>query len=75
MQTESPQEILIMWALTFYQLLDVQLMLKILSESRSTLPYANSISDKFIAVIENNLETKDCISAYQITHMLAGLRG
>jgi hypothetical protein len=42
-----------MWALTFYQLLDVQLMLKILSDSRSTLSYANSISDKFIAVIEN----------------------
>jgi hypothetical protein len=54
---------------------DVQLMLKTLSESRSPLPYANSISDKFIAVIENNLETKDWISAYQITHMLAGLRG
>lgn len=54
---------------------DVQLMLQISSESCVPLLYANSISDKFIAAIANDLEAKDWISSYQITRVLAGLKG
>jgi hypothetical protein len=53
---------------------DVQLMLQISSESCVPLLNANSISDKFIAAIANDL-AKDWISTYQITHVLAGLKG
>ena len=53
---------------------DVQLILRRSSEVRVPLPYANSISDKFIAAIANDLETKDWISTYEITRMLAGLK-
>jgi hypothetical protein len=37
------------------------------------LPYANSLRDKFLAAIANKLDTKDCISIYEITRKLAGL--
>jgi hypothetical protein len=53
---------------------DVQLMLQISSESCVLLLNANSISDKFIAAIANDL-AKDWISTYQITHVPAGLKG
>ena len=53
---------------------DVQLILRSSSDVRVPLPYANSISDKFIAAIANDLETKDWISTYEITRMLAGLK-
>jgi len=37
------------------------------------LPYASSLRDKFLAAIANKLDTKDCISIYEITRKLAGL--
>jgi hypothetical protein len=40
----------------------------------SPLPYANSIRDKFLAAIANDLERKDWITIYEITRMLAGLK-
>jgi 3-hydroxyisobutyrate dehydrogenase-like beta-hydroxyacid dehydrogenase len=53
---------------------DVQLILQSSSDVRVPLPYANNIRDKFIAAIANDLETKDWISTYDITRMLAGLK-
>ena len=53
---------------------DVQLILQTSSDARVPLPYANSIRDKFLAAIANNLETKDWITIYEITRMLAGLK-
>lgn len=53
---------------------DVQLILQRSSDVRVPLPYANNIRDKFIAAIANDLETKDWISTYDITRMLAGLK-
>ena len=53
---------------------DVQLILQTSSDARVPLPYANSIRDKFLAAIANDLETKDWITIYEITRMLAGLK-
>src|SRR6476620_7087665 len=53
---------------------DVQLILQSSSDVRDPLPYANTIKDKFLAAIANDLEKKDWISIYEITRMLAGLR-
>ena len=53
---------------------DVQLILQSSSDVRVPLPYANTIRDKFLAAIANDLEKKDWISIYEITRMLAGLR-
>jgi 3-hydroxyisobutyrate dehydrogenase-like beta-hydroxyacid dehydrogenase len=52
---------------------DVQLILQNSSDVRVPLPYANTIRDKFLAAIANDLEKKDWISIYEITRMLAGL--
>jgi 3-hydroxyisobutyrate dehydrogenase-like beta-hydroxyacid dehydrogenase len=53
---------------------DVQLILQNSSDVRVPLPYANTIRDKFLAAIANDLEKKDWISIYEITRMLAGLK-
>jgi 3-hydroxyisobutyrate dehydrogenase-like beta-hydroxyacid dehydrogenase len=53
---------------------DVQLILQSSSDVRVPLPYANTIRDKFLAAIANDLERKDWISIYEITRMLAGLK-
>jgi 3-hydroxyisobutyrate dehydrogenase-like beta-hydroxyacid dehydrogenase len=53
---------------------DVQLILQSSSDVRVPLPYANTIRDKFLAAIANDLEKKDWISIYEITRMLAGLK-
>ena len=52
---------------------DVQLILQNSSDVHVPLPYANTIRDKFLAAIANDLEKKDWISIYGITRMLAGL--
>jgi hypothetical protein len=63
-----------MWALTLLSAFkDVQLILKTSSDVCVPLSYANNIRDKYIAAIANDLEKKDWISIYKITHMLAGL--
>ena len=41
---------------------DVQLILQNSSDVRVPLPYANTIRDKFLAAIANDLEKKDWIS-------------
>jgi 3-hydroxyisobutyrate dehydrogenase-like beta-hydroxyacid dehydrogenase len=53
---------------------DVQLILQNSSDVHVPLPYANTIRDKFLAAIANDLEKKDWISIYEITRMLAGLK-
>ena len=52
---------------------DVQLILQNSSDVRVPLPYANTIRDKFLAAIANDLEKKDWISIYEITRMFDGL--
>ena len=52
---------------------DVQLILQNSSDVRVPLPYANTIRDKFLAAIANDLEKKDWNSICGITRMLAGL--
>ena len=52
---------------------DVQLILQNSSDVRVPLPYANTIRDKFLATIANDLEKKDWNSICGITRMLAGL--
>lgn len=53
---------------------DVPLILQTSSDVRAPLPFANIIRDKFIAAIANDLDTKDWITTYKITRMLAGLQ-
>ena len=53
---------------------DVELILQSSSDVRAPLPYASSLRDKFLAAIANKLETKDCITIYEITRMFAGLK-
>jgi hypothetical protein len=53
---------------------DVQLILQSSDDVRAPLPYASSLRDKFLAAIANKLDTKDCISIYEITRMFAGLK-
>ncbi len=53
---------------------DVQLILQTSSDVHAPLPFANIIRDKFIAAIANDLDTKDWITTYKITRMLAGLQ-
>jgi len=53
---------------------DVELILQSSSDVRVPLPYANGLRDKFLAAIANKLETKDCITIYEITRMFAGLK-
>ena len=53
---------------------DVQLILESSADVRAPLPYASSLRDKFLAAIANKLDTKDCISIYEITRMFAGLK-
>jgi 3-hydroxyisobutyrate dehydrogenase-like beta-hydroxyacid dehydrogenase len=53
---------------------DVELILQSSSDVRAPLPYANGLRDKFLAAIANKLETKDCITIYEITRMVAGLK-
>jgi 3-hydroxyisobutyrate dehydrogenase-like beta-hydroxyacid dehydrogenase len=53
---------------------DVQLILQTSSDVSAPLPFANIIRDKFIAAIANGLDTKDWITTYKITRMLAGLK-
>jgi 3-hydroxyisobutyrate dehydrogenase-like beta-hydroxyacid dehydrogenase len=52
---------------------DVQLILESSANVHVPLPYASSLRDKFLAAIANKLD-KDCISIYEITRMLAGLK-
>jgi 3-hydroxyisobutyrate dehydrogenase-like beta-hydroxyacid dehydrogenase len=52
---------------------DVQLILQSSDNVHVPLPYASSLRDKFLAAIANKLDTKDCISIYEITRKLAGL--
>ena len=52
---------------------DVQRILQSSSDVRAPLPYASGLRDKFLAAIANKLETKDCITIYEITRMFAGL--
>ena len=53
---------------------DVQLILQSSSDVRASLLYASTLRDKFLAAIANKLETKDCITIYEITRMFAGLK-
>jgi 3-hydroxyisobutyrate dehydrogenase-like beta-hydroxyacid dehydrogenase len=53
---------------------DVQLILQSSADVCAPLPYASTLRDKFLAAIANKLDTKDCISIYEITRMFAGLR-
>lgn len=53
---------------------DVRLILQTSSDVHAPLPFANIIRDKFIAAIANNFDTKDWITTYKITRMLAGLQ-
>jgi 3-hydroxyisobutyrate dehydrogenase-like beta-hydroxyacid dehydrogenase len=52
---------------------DVQLVLESSANVHVPLPYASSLRDKFLAAVANKLD-KDCISIYEITRMLAGLK-
>lgn len=52
---------------------DLQLILETSAEVSTPLPFANYVSDKYIAALANNLEKKDWIATYKITRMLAGL--
>ena len=53
---------------------DVQLILQNSSDVLVPLPYANTIRDKFLAAIANDLEKKDWISIYEITRMACGTK-
>jgi 3-hydroxyisobutyrate dehydrogenase-like beta-hydroxyacid dehydrogenase len=53
---------------------DVQLILQSSTDVRAPLPYASGLRDKFLAANANKLETKDCITIYEITRMFAGLK-
>jgi hypothetical protein len=74
MQKEYVQEILIMKALTFYQLLRMFSLYFKSSDVRVPLSHANNIKDKYIAAIANDMSKKDWIGIYDITRMLAGLK-
>ena len=53
---------------------DTQLILQTSSDIYAPLSFADSVRNKFITSIANNLGKKDWISIYQITRMLAGLK-
>jgi hypothetical protein len=53
---------------------DVQLILQSSSDVRVPLPYANTIRDKFLAAIANDLEKKDWISIYEIKTYACGTK-
>jgi 3-hydroxyisobutyrate dehydrogenase-like beta-hydroxyacid dehydrogenase len=53
---------------------DIQLILQSSSDVRAPLTYGSSLRDKYLAAIANKLDTKDCISIYEITRMFAGLK-
>jgi len=53
---------------------DVQLILQSSSDVRAPLTSGSSLRDKYLAAIANKLDTKDCISIYEITRMFAGMK-
>jgi hypothetical protein len=63
-----------MWDLIYRLPLDTQLILQTSSDIYAPLSFADSVRNKFITSIANNLGKKDWISIYQVTRMLAGLK-